>query len=88
MHHATSGGLLSGIRSGFGIAVLPCIVADSEPDLVRCLPPRSDHDRILWLFTHERVRHTPRVRTVIDFLYERLSRHVRQLHASRAAAAA
>jgi DNA-binding transcriptional LysR family regulator len=88
MHHATSGGLLSGIRSGFGIAVLPCIVADSEPDLVRCLPPRSDHDRILWLFTHERVRHTPRVRTVIDFLYERVSRHVRQLEASRAAAAA
>jgi DNA-binding transcriptional LysR family regulator len=86
MHHATSGGLLSGIRSGFGIAVLPCIIADAEPDLVRCLPPRSDHERILWLFTHERCRHTPRVRTVIDFLYERLSRHVRQLETKRAAA--
>ena len=86
MHHATSGGLLSGIRSGFGIAVLPCIVADADPDLVRCLPPRSDHERVMWLFTHERVRHTPRVRTVIDFLYERLSRHVRQLEAKKAAA--
>ncbi len=30
MHHATSGGLLSGVRSGFGIAVLPCIVADAR----------------------------------------------------------
>jgi DNA-binding transcriptional LysR family regulator len=86
MHHATSGGLLSGIRSGFGIAVLPCIVADADPDLIRCLPPRSDHERVLWLFTHERVRHTPRVRTVIDFLYERLSRHVRRLEERRAAA--
>ena len=86
MHHATSGGLLSGIRSGFGIAVLPCIVADADPDLVRCLPPRADHERTLWLFTHERVRHTPRVRTVIDFLYERLSSHVRQLEAKAAAA--
>lgn len=86
MHHATSGGLLSGIRSGFGIAVLPSIVADADPDLIRCLPPRSEHERILWLFTHERVRHTPRVRNVIDFLYERLSRHVRQLEARRAAA--
>jgi len=86
MHHATSGGLLSGIRSGFGIAVLPCIVADADPDLVQCLPPRSDHDRVLWLFTHERVRRTPRVRTVIDFLYERLSSHVRQLEARKAAA--
>ena len=86
MHHATSGGLLSGVRSGFGIAVLPCIVADSDPDLVRCLPPRGEHGRVLWLFTHERVRHTPRVRAVIDFLYERLSRHVRQLEEKRAAA--
>lgn len=86
MHHGTSGGLLSGVRSGFGIAVLPCVVADSDPELVRCLPPRTDHGRVLWLFTHERVRHIPRVRTVIDFLYDRLSRHVRQLQAHRTAA--
>jgi DNA-binding transcriptional LysR family regulator len=86
MHHATSGGLLSGVRSGFGIAVLPCIVADADPDLIQCIPPRTEHGRILWLFTHERCRHTPRVRAVIDFLYERLSRHVRQLEDKRAAA--
>jgi DNA-binding transcriptional LysR family regulator len=88
MHHATSGGLLSGVRSGFGVAVLPCVVADADPDLVRCLPPRSDHGLKLWLFTHERCRHTPRVRAVIDFLYERLSEHVRQLEQKEAAAAA
>lgn len=88
MHHATSGGLLTGVRSGFGIAVLPCIVADADDDLVQVLSPREDHSRLLWLFTHERVRHTPRVRTVIDFLYERLSRHARELEAGRAAKAA
>lgn len=86
MHYPTSGGLLSGVRSGIGIAVLPCIVADGDPDFVRCIPPRTSHGRILWLFTHERVRHTPRVRAVIDFLYDRLSRHVRQLEKQRAAA--
>jgi len=86
MHHATSGGLLSGVRSGFGIAVLPCVVGDADPDLIRCLPPRTEHGRILWLFTHERVKHTPRVRAVIDFLYDRLSRVVRQLEEKRAAA--
>ena len=86
MHHTTSGGLLSGVRSGFGIAVLPCIVADADPDLIQCLPPRTQHGRVLWLFTHERCRHTPRVRAVIDFLYERLSQHVRQLETKRAAA--
>ena len=83
MHHATSGGLLSGVRSGFGIAVLPCIVGDSDPELIRCVAPRH-HERVLWLFTHERVRHTPRVRTVIDFLYERLKQHVERLKADGA----
>ena len=86
MHHTTSTGLLTAIRSGFGIGVLPCIVADAEPDLIRCLPPRDDHLRVLWLLTHERVRHSPRVRAVIDFFYDHLSRHVRQLEASKAAA--
>jgi DNA-binding transcriptional LysR family regulator len=88
MHHATSGGLLSGVRSGFGIAVLPCAIADADPELVQCVPPRSDHGRQLWLFTHDRVRHTPRVRAVVDFLYDRLSRHIRQLERKREAAAA
>jgi len=41
---------------------------------------------LLWLFTHERVRHTPRVRAVVDFLYEKLSKHVRRLEATRQAA--
>jgi DNA-binding transcriptional LysR family regulator len=86
MHHSTSTGLLSGVRSGFGLGVLPCIVADAEPDLIRCFPPRTDHGREMWLLTHERVRHTPRVRVAIDFLYEKLSQHVRQLEALRAAA--
>ena len=86
MHHSTSTGLLSGVRSGFGLGVLPCIVADAERDLVRCLPPRTDHGREMWLLTHERVRHTPRVRVAIDFLYERLMQHVRMLDAQRAAA--
>jgi len=77
VQYPSPNGLLAGVRSGLGIAVLPCIVADGEPDLLRCFPPRSDHNRTLWLLTHERVRHTPRVRLVIDFLYERLMRHVK-----------
>jgi DNA-binding transcriptional LysR family regulator len=86
MHHANSTGLLSAVRSGFGVAVLPCIVADADLDLIRCIPPREDHGRVLWLLTHDRVRRTPRVRAVIDFIYERLIRHVRQLEEQRAAA--
>ncbi len=88
MHHANSTGLLSAVRSGFGIAALPCIVADADPDLIRCIEPRPDHGRVMWLLTHERVRREPRVRIVMDFLGERLSKHVRRLDAERAAAAA
>jgi DNA-binding transcriptional LysR family regulator len=69
VHHATSLGLLSAVRSGFGVAVLPCVVADRDPDLIRCIPPRPGHGR---------VRHAPRVRTVIDFLFDRLKRYVEE----------
>ena len=86
MHHASAMGMMSAIRSGLGIAVLPCIVAEGESDLIQCVPPRDDHGRSMWLVTHERLRKTPRVRVVIDFLYERLSRHIRQLEVNRAAA--
>lgn len=86
MHHASAIGLLSAVRSGVGIAVLPCVVADSDPDLIRCLPPREEHGRVLWLLTHERLRHTPRVRAVIDFLYDKISRYLRGLETMRPAA--
>ena len=88
MHHASAMGMLSAIRSGLGIAVLPCVIADAEPDLIQCVPPKAHQGRSMWLLTHDRVRNTPRVRTVIDFLYERLSQHIRMLEAQRAAAAA
>lgn len=88
MHHGTSSGLLSAVRSGIGLAVLPCIAADADPDLVRCLPPRSDNQRDFWILTHERVRRTPHIRLAMDFLYDRLSAHVRALEERRSAAPA
>lgn len=86
IRQATMSGLLAGIRSGLGIGVLPCIIADGENDLLRCMPPRPGGNRHLWLLTHERVRHEPAVRTVVDFLYERLMRHIRGLEQRRGAA--
>ena len=88
MHHASAMGMMSAIRSGLGIAVLPCIIADADPDLIQCVPPKAGHERTMWLVTHERVRHTPRVRAVIDFLYEKLTAHIRMLDEKRAAEAA
>jgi DNA-binding transcriptional LysR family regulator len=86
MHQPTSTTLLSSVRAGIGIAVLPCIIADTDVDLIQCFPPRQNHGRQLWLLTHDRVRKTPAVRVVIDFFYERLKRHIRELEARQAAA--
>jgi molybdate transport repressor ModE-like protein len=79
MEQGSATGLLTAVRTGIGVAVLPCIVADAEPDLIRCAPPPRQEERHLWLLTHERVRHNPAVRAVIDFLYERLIDHVHRI---------
>ena len=79
MFQGSAVGLLSAVRSGFGIAVLPCLIAEGDPDLVRCADNPHNNGRALWLLTHERVRHAPRVRKVIDFLYESLKKHVQAI---------
>lgn len=83
MEQGSATGLLFAIHTGLGIGVLPAVIADADPDLVQCAPP-PPHRRKLWLLTHERVRHAPAVRAVLDFFYERLSAHVRALEPIRA----
>jgi DNA-binding transcriptional LysR family regulator len=83
MQQGSATGLLSAIRTGLGIGVLPAVIADADPDLLPCAPPPR-HARQLWLLTHERVRHNPSVRAVIDFFHDRLSAHIRALDATRA----
>lgn len=78
IQHGSTSGLLAAVRAGAGLAVLPTLVADLDPDLLQCLPPQPEHDVGFWLLTHERLRHTPRVRVVMDFLADRLSRLARQ----------
>ncbi len=71
-------GLLAAVRAGVGLAVLPSFVADRDPELVRCLEPIAGEESELWLLTHERLRHTPRVRAVMDFLGAALTGLARQ----------
>ena len=86
MQHDSQTGLLAAVRSGFGLAALPSYVADLDPDLICCLPPAPGLQWDLWLLTHERIRHTPRVRIVMDFLAERLVRLGREGEAIRQSA--
>ncbi len=86
--HGSATGLLAAVRAGVGMAVLPSLVADRDPELVQVVAA-PDTDRMeLWLLTHERVRHAPRVRAVMDFLGERLQAQARERVAAPAPAIA
>ena len=77
LEHGSISGLLSAIRAGLGLAVLPSFMADRDPDLLQVIAPPAGDRMELWLLTHDRVRHVPRVRAVMDFLGERLLRLAR-----------
>lgn len=74
LHNGSLTGLMAAVRAGVGLAVLPCIVADTDPDLLRCIPMRRSGQRGMWLVTHARMRSRPQVRAVLDFLAPRLKR--------------
>jgi DNA-binding transcriptional LysR family regulator len=61
--------LQAAARQGLGVAVLPCFLADAEPELVRLEGPEPTSLE-LWLLVHGDLRHTPRVRAVMDWVDE------------------
>jgi DNA-binding transcriptional LysR family regulator len=61
--------LLAAVRAGMGVAVLPCFVAASDPELVRLEAPEPvNHE--LWIVFHADLGRTPRVRAVIEWVDE------------------
>jgi DNA-binding transcriptional LysR family regulator len=64
--------------SGAGIALLPSILADLDPGLVRVpseVPPKQD----LWLVTHRDLARVPRIRATLEFLADLARRSARRL---------
>jgi DNA-binding transcriptional LysR family regulator len=55
-------------KAGLGAAVLPCLAADEDRDLVRLLPAQRVRSVDLWLVAHQDLIRTARVRAVLDFL--------------------
>ncbi len=58
------------IRKGRGIGMLPCYVGDTDPGLQRVPGTDPVPDMQIWILTHEDLRHSPRVRVLIDHLYQ------------------
>jgi len=61
-------------EAGLGAAALPCYLGDASPSLVRLSPPVEAMRTGLWILTHEDLRRTARIRTVMDFLGAELSK--------------
>jgi DNA-binding transcriptional LysR family regulator len=58
---------LAAVRSGLGLAALPCYLGDTEPGLMRVgVEPIAELADELWIVTHERLKHTARVRAFFD----------------------
>lgn len=73
VHRANSlPALAAAARAGIGLAPLPCVIADPDPDLVRVMSPLPEMETSLWLLTHPDLRRTARVRAVLDALAEHL----------------
>ena len=62
-------------KAGLGAAILPCLAADEDKDLIRLLPPERVRSVPLWLVAHRDLLRTARVRTAMDFLAEIMPKH-------------
>jgi DNA-binding transcriptional LysR family regulator len=60
--------ILSAIRSGMGLAVLPCYLADNEPDIIQLTDPIPELEYGLWFLMHPDLRGVVRIHALMDFL--------------------
>jgi DNA-binding transcriptional LysR family regulator len=67
-------GLAEAIEGGLGIGHLPCFIGDARPGLVRLGPLNPDFSADLWLLTHPDLRHSARIRALLDFLAAEIAR--------------
>ena len=66
-------GMYSAARAGIGLAVLPCYVGDTCPELQRIGSPADELRSELWLLTHDDHRHVARIRAFLNVFGEELS---------------
>jgi DNA-binding transcriptional LysR family regulator len=64
---------IAAAERGVGVALLPCFLGDGVPGLVRVIDPPAELTLQLWILTHTDLRHTARVRALMNFLTESLA---------------
>ena len=71
------------VRSGAGLAVMPCYVGDSDHHLRRVGPILKDVSADQYLLVHRDLRELPRVRAVMDALIALFQRERASLDGKR-----
>lgn len=59
---------LAAVKSGLGIARLPCFIGDVEPTLQRVPPGNSIPFHDIWILTHKDLLSTTRIQLFMDFM--------------------
>lgn len=62
--------VVSAVKEGLGVAMLPCFLGDSESKLIRVIEPQEEMSLELWLLMHPDLRHTARVKALMQYLYD------------------
>lgn len=60
--------ILSAVRSGMGLAVLPCYLADGNADIIQLTDPIPELEYGLWFLMHPDLRGVVRIHALMDFL--------------------
>lgn len=74
---ASRGGIVTLVRAGAGVGLLPRPLASLHPELVELRRYRSSLEtleRVAWILTHESARKTPRIAAVAQVLVKHLSK--------------
>ncbi len=73
---------LEAAKSGMGITILPCFMADPVPELNRISPISAGQCGDIWILTHKDLRYTARVRIFMDYMVKAFEKHIPALTGS------
>ncbi len=59
--------MIEAVKAGIGIAQLPCLLGDAEPQLKRISSIDKNHIFDVWMLIHNNLRHIARFRAFLDF---------------------
>lgn len=69
---STLSSIIASVQSGLGASILPCLMGDDLPGLVRLVPPIEELTTPGWMVTTDEARRQPHIRAVIDFVVDQI----------------